>query len=91
MEDKNRKTSKRTVRVVYAHYDYTTRVNELRYGDAVIEADGSATIQLNMFGVLKRKAGEYLIADQFQHEWKLCIKKRAEEMAQEIAKNDCQK
>lgn len=87
MTEENHKTNKNMVRVVYSHYDYKTRSSELRYGDAVIEADGSATIQLNMFGVLKRKAGEYLIADQFQHEWKLCIKKRAEEMAQEIIKD----
>ena len=45
------KPRKQTVRVVYAFYDYATRVEELRYGDAVIEPDGTAVIQLNMFGV----------------------------------------
>lgn len=81
------KSRRQTVRVVYAHYDYTTKVKELRYGNAVIGLDGTAVIQLNMFGVLKRRAGEYLLADQFQHEWKMCIKKRAEEMTQEMVKD----
>lgn len=85
MQDEKKK-SKSTVRVVYAHYDYSTRVNELRYGDAIIGKNGAAMIQKGMFGVLERKPGEYLIADSFLHEWKLCIKKRAEEMAKDLVK-----
>lgn len=74
------------VKVVYANYDHKTHTSELRFGNAIITQNGAAMIRTDTFGVFKREAGEYVLADMFTREWKACIKKRAEEMAQEIIK-----
>lgn len=76
--------SKREVKIVYADYDYKSGVSQLKFGNAIIRTDGTAMIRVDPFGVVKRGAGEYVLADIFAHDWKTCIRKRAEEMAQEI-------
>lgn len=83
--DSSKKT-KGEVRIVYADYDYKSQISQLKFGNAIIRANGTAMIRVDPFGVVKRDAGEYVLADTFAHDWKACIRKRAEEMAQEIIK-----
>lgn len=82
MESKAKPTAQ--VKVVYAEYNYETSEYRLKFGNAIIDKSGSATIQIAMFGAIKRRPGEYLLAEQFEHDWKKCIQTRAKEMAQKI-------
>lgn len=70
-----------SVKVVYSDYDYQSHKANLKFGNAIIEKNGSAMIKLGMFGVIERRAGEYLMAEHFEHDWKMCLRERAEEIA----------
>lgn len=86
MESESAKVSNQ-VKVIYADYDYKTGEHSLKFGNAIIDKVGVATIQASLFGVLQRQPGEYILASCFEHEWKSCMKQRAKEMAQEMAKS----
>lgn len=75
-------------KIIYADYDYKTSKYSLKFGKAVIEKNGSAMIQNGVFGVIERRAGEYVTAEHFEHSWKICIKNRAEEMAQQMTSSE---